>query len=454
MSIDSVFTKLQNNRRRQYEDLAKRQAREAAVGAFSNVAGKFLGSVLSDTLRDSANNFINSAPIMNERIQAKIADDRKTRIGAIQSQIDASGKSTYDYLFDQHLPAFEEGYRAELAERADTEEEWRVFAANPSVFDADIRKRLAEIITPMAENHDEAYALSQKVGTYEDFSAMVDLSSKNAKPTSVMGLLSRELRGAISGKSRQDFEDEALLAIQQGPLAQNRDAFNTFMEKYEETRDVVRSAKFTEFVHELEAPEKSEQVERSESLINVGTGANLRVFKTITEKRTDRITGDVVTTTLEPELVFDATKDNPILAAKQTSEVLKNMFNYAEDSRLFLNQDGVTEFGNRVQAAGYDQVGDYSTQEQWEAEGKIFTELISNPSYVENADLRARLSAGYDLIVNDGVELQALVLSYEQEEITEEEYRRRFDNIFNRILADMTSFKNLVTTEGYQPPKE
>jgi len=439
MSIDSVFTKLQNNRRRQYEDLAKRQAREAAVGAFSNVAGKFLGSVLSDTLRDSTNNFINSAPIMNERIQAKIADDRKKRIGAVQSQIDASGKSTYDFLFDQHLPAWEEGYRAELAER-EGEEGWRDFAANPDVFDADIRKRLGEIITPMAENHDEAYALSQKVGTYEDFSAMVDLSSKNAKPTSVMGLLSRELRGAISGKSRQDFEDEALLAIQQGPLAQNRDAFNTFMETYEQNKDVVKAAKFTEFVHELEAPTDRERVDRVESITSVGTGANFKLIQQVQEKRTDRFTGEVVTTVSDPAVIFDATKDNPVLAADQIREMLQNNVNYKQDVLDDFSAKGKNEFATRVQAAGYNTIGDYTTFEQWVAEGEIFTDMMQNPEFVVNPELMAKRQAGYDLIIDDGVEMQRLIQSLTAGEMTQEEYDAARGQLIERVLLDFADF--------------
>ena len=449
MSIDSVFTKLQNNRRRQYEDLAKRQARENAVGAFSNVAGKFLGSVLSDTLRDSANNFINSAPIMNERIQAKIADDRKKRIGAVQSQIDASGKSTYDFLFDQHLPAWEEGYRAELAER-EGEEGWRDFAANPDVFDADIRKRLGEIITPMAENHDEAYALSQKVGTYEDFSAMVDLSSKNAKPTSVMGLLSREIRGAISGKSRQDFEDEALLAIQQGPLAQNRDAFNTFMDQYEKNKDIVKAAKFTEFVHELEAPTDRFKVDRVESITSVGTGANFRLIQQVQEKKTDRFTGEVVTTVSDPEVIFDATKDNPVLAANQMREMLQNNVNYKQDVLDDFSAKGQNEFATRVQAAGYNTIGDYTTFEQWKAEGEIFTEMMQNPEFVVNAELMAKRQAGYDLIIDDGVELERLMQSLTAGEMTQEEYDAAKDRLFERVLLDMADFDRRTGPLSYE----
>lgn len=450
MSIDSVFTKLQNNRRRQYEDLAKRQAREAAVGAFSNVAGKFLGSVLSDTLRDSANNFINSAPIMNERIQAKIADDRKTRIGAIQSQIDASGKSTYDYLFDQHLPAFEEGYRAELAERGG-EEGWRDFAANPDVFDADIRKRLGEIITPMAENHDEAYALSQKVGTYEDFSAMVDLSSKNAKPTSIMGLLSREIRGAISGKSRQDFEDEALLAIQQGPLAQNRDAFNTFMDQYEKNKDVVKAAKFTEFVHELEAPTDRDKVDRVESITSVGTGVNFRLIQQVQETRTDRFTGEVVTTVSDPEVIFDATKDNPVLAADQMREMLQNNVNYKQDVLNDFSAKGQNEFATRVQAAGYTTIGDYRTFEQWKAEGEIFTEMMQNPEFVKNPDMTARRAALYDFIANDAAALEQLTLDFSKDELSNDDYANQRDDLLKRVLQNMARVYNLTASEEYQP---
>lgn len=439
MAIESVFTKLQNNRRKQYEDIAKRQSREAAVGAFSNVAGKFLGTVLNDTLRNSTNNFINSAPIMNERIQAKIADDRKRRIGGIQNQIDSSGKSTFEFMFDQHLPSFEEGYRAELAER-EGEEGWRDFAANPDVFDADIRSRLTEIITPLAENHDEAYALSQRVGTYEDFNATVELASKNAKPTSVMGLLSRELRGAISGKSRQDFEDEAFLAIQNGPLAQNAAAFNTFMDKYEQDRDVVKAAKFTEFVHELEAPTDRYKVDRVESITSVGTGANFRLIQQVQEKRTDSFTGEVVTTVSDPEVIFDATKDNPVLAAEQLREMLQNNVNYKADVYSQFTTKGKNEFATRVQAAGYTTVGDYTTYKQWKTEGEIFTDMLQNPEFVVNPVLMAKRQAGYDLIIDDGVEIQRLIQSLTAGEMTQEEYDTAKGNLFDRVIIDMNDF--------------
>lgn len=447
MAIESVFTKLQNNRRKQYEDIAKRQSREAAVGAFSNVAGKFLGTVLNDTLREKTNNFINSAPIMNERIQAKIADDRKRRIGGIQNQIDSSGKSTFEFMFDQHLPSFEEGYRAELAER-EGEEGWRDFAANPDVFDADIRSRLTEIITPLAENHDEAYALSQRVGTYEDFNATVELASKNAKPTSVMGLLSRELRGAISGKSRQDFEDEAFLAIQNGPLAQNAAAFNTFMEQYEQNRDVVKAAKFTDFVHELEAPTDRERVDTVESITSVGTGVNFRLIQQTVTTKTDIFTKEQVTTVSEPEVIFDATRDNPVLAADQTRQMLQNNVNYKQDVLDDFSDKGQNEFATRVQAAGYNTIGDYTTFEQWKTEGEIFTDMMQNPEYVINPLLMAKRQAGYDLIVDDGVEIQRLIQSLTAGEMTQEEYATSVGNLIDRVLLD---FAEIDRRTGPQP---
>lgn len=451
MAIESVFTKLQRNRRKQYKDIAKRQAKEANVAAFSNVAGKFLGTVINDTLRDSASNFINSSPIMNERIQAKVAADRKLKIGSIQDQINSSGKSTFDYMFEQHLPTFEEGYRAELAERKG-EEGWRDFAANPDVFDADIRSRLAEIITPLAENHDEAYALSQRVGSYEDFNATVELASKNAKPTSVMGLLSRQLRGAISGKSREDFENEALLAIQNGPLAQNTAAFNTFMEKYEQEKSVVKAAKFTEFVHDLEAPKDRFKVDRVERITSVGTGVNFRLIQQVEETKTDIFTKEVVTTVSDPKVIFDATKDNPVLAADQMRQMLQNNVNYKQDVLDDFSSIGKNVFAQKVQEAGFTTIGDYTTFEQWEAEGKIFTEMMQNPEFVVNPMLDAKRQAGYDLIVNDGVDLQQLINTFERGDITEKEYEERTRLLFQRILEDMANFDRETLPEAYKRP--
>jgi len=278
----------------------------------------------------------------------------------------------------------------------------------------------------------------------------MQLASKNAKPTSVMGLLSRELRGAISGKSRQDFEDEAFLAIQNGPLAQNAAAFNTFMEQYEQNKDVVKAAKFTEFVHELEAPTDRKRVDEVQSITSVGTGANFRLIEQTVTTETDIFTKEKVTTVSDPEVIFDATKDNPVLAANQMREMLQNNVNYKKDVLADFSATGQNEFATRVQAAGYNTIGDYTTFEQWETEGEIFTDMMQNPEYVINPLLMAKRQAGYDLIVDDGVEIQRLIQSLTAGEMTQEEYETAVAGLFDRVLLDMADFDRRTGPTPYE----
>ena len=174
------------------------------------------------------------------------------------------------------------------------------------------------------------------------------------------------------------------------------------------------------------------------------------LYKTVKTTTTDRFTGEVTTVTRDPEIIYSARKDDPVLAAQATAETLRNTFNYADQVKNYLSTEGVNAFATKVQEAGYDAVGDYTTQAQWQAEGEIFTELLKNPSYVDNPDLRARLAAGYDLVVNDGVALQALVLEYEREDITLEEYQTQFDALFKRILQNMTQVKSLTSPQEYE----
>lgn len=451
MSIESVFTKLQTQRRKQYESIARRRSREAAVGALTNVAGTLIGTVINDNLKQSALNFINSAPIMDERIKFKVANANRDRIYKDQERIDASGGSGVDYYFNTYRDVFEDQAKDALAER-EGEEGWRQIAANPDIYDSMINREMLSLARAMNEHHEEAYALAQKVGTAEEFDAVVELASKNAKPTSPMGWLSQTARGMISGRSREDFEAEAYESIVNGPLSQNAKALNDFMEQYNKNRDVIAAYNYTDFVNNLSAPTDREKVDRVESITSVGTGANFRLIQQVQETKTDRFTGEKVTTVSDPEVIFDATKDNPVLAADQMRQMLQNNVNYMQDVLDDFSSTGQNVFAQKVQEAGFTTIGDYTTFEQWKAEGEIFTEMMQNPEYVKNPLLDAKRQAGYDLIINDAVELKQLINTFEEGEITEDEYTDRTEILFQRILTDMKNFDVQTLSEVYTRP--
>lgn len=444
MSIESVFTKLQTQRRKQYEDIARRRSREAMVGTLANVSGTLIGTVINDNLKQSALNFINSAPVMDERIKFKVANANRDRIYKDQERIDASGGSGVDYYFNTYRDVFEDQAKDALAER-EGEEGWRQIAANPDIYDSMINREMLSLARAMNEHHEEAYALAQKVGTAEEFDAVVELASKNAKPTSPMGWLSQTARGMISGRSREDFEAEAYESIVNGPLSQNAKALNDFMEQYNKNRNVIAAYNYTDFVNNLSAPEDRVKEDSETKIFTVGSGKYVSMFEQTTRTRTDRFTGETTTESDRPTQIWNSATDDPEIANQLIREAMVDNFNYADKAKTFFSGDGLTEYGTRV-LAEFERVGDYTNPGQWEREGEIFTELLTNPQYVPNERIRTQMAAATEVVLTEALGLQALTTQLQKNEISEEEYKRRM-----KMTMDQLPFLfDLVEKSRYQ----
>ena len=416
MSIDSVFTKLQNNRRQRYEDIAKRQAREKAVGAFSNVAGTFLGSVLSDTLRTSANNFINSAPIMNERIQAKLANKNATRINTIQDSIDRSGKTDKMYFFDTNRDTFEELAKNALAERSG-EAGWRDIAANPDVYDSLLDKEMMTLAEAMAENHREAYSLSTKLGTPEEFDAIVELATKNARPINTSSFIARQIRQLVGGKTSQEFDDEALLAIQNSGFAENAKALNAFMEEYEENGNVISAYNFGKFVEGLEEPEDRERKKVTVDTVSpAGTG--VLIERKVTEF-TDKFSGDV-RQSLDINTIFDLSVDKPEEAALKLADDARSRFDHAKEAGNDFNEIGARELYKRTRAVGID-ITTIDNMKDYIKVGEIYSELMEDPTLIKNPLLQQQRQSFIDIVTEQMGQIEGLIARVANMEDPEEQ---------------------------------
>lgn len=431
MSIKSTFQELQAGRIKRYEDLAKRQAREKVAATFANVGGAVLGSVINDALRNTTQNFISSAPVMNERIQFKLATKNANRINNIQSAIDQSGKTTQQYFFDTHRESFEEQAKNALAER-EGEVGWRQIAANPDVYDSLLDQEMKKLSEAMATNHNEAFGMVSRLGTQEEFDAAVALATRNAKPSNVASLIGRQISNMFTGKSSADYEAEALAAIQNSQFSGNAKALNAFMEEYERKGNIVSAYNYAQFVEGLKEPEDRVKEDTEEKIFTVGSGKYVSIFKQATTTKTDRFTGETKTETGRPEEIWNSATDDPQIAAQLLQDAMAEYFNYAEQSRLYFTGDGKNEFARRV-LAEFDRIGDYSNPGQYEREGEIFSELAQNINYVPNERLSEELSATADVVLTEALGLQALTTQLQMGEISREEYERRMKVIIAEV---------------------
>ncbi len=435
MSIESVFSKLQTQRRKQYEDIAKRRSREAVVDTFANVGGTLLKGVINDTLRERTTNFINSAPVMNERMQFKVADANRNRIQAVQNKIDNSGKSTSEYFFDTYRGSFEEQIKDQLAERKG--EDWRDIASNPDVYDAQITTQMRGLAEALAANHNEAYALAQQVGTTDDFNAVVSLATKNARPANVGSFLSRGIRSMYTGKTKEDYDLEAVEAITNGPLSKNATALNDFMEQYEETKDVVNAYNYTYFVNQLDEPETKEKVDVSNDTITV----NDKVVKRTTTKTTNIFTGETSEDIAVVELL-DLNVDGVDGLSKLATE-LRTRFDHQKEAGTDFNADGRRELVTLVNKQGID-ITNIRTGVEYSKVGKIYSTLLEREDLIKD-DIKAAERQGIvDILATemgdiDGIIARLMDIENEDEKMTE----------MRKVMNDYFGILQLVDGEEF-----
>ena len=75
--------------------------------------------------------------------------------------------------------------------------------------------------------------------------------------------------------------------------------------------------------------------------------------------------------------------------------------------------------------------------------------MMQNPEFVVNPELMAKRQAGYDLIIDDGVEIQRLMQSLTAGEMTKEEYEAAQDILFDRVLLDMAEFDRRTGPQSF-----
>jgi len=405
MSIKSTFQELQAGRIKRYEDLAKRQAREKVAATFANVGGAVLGSVINDALRNTTQNFISSAPVMNERIQFKLATKNANRINNIQNAIDQSGKTTQQYFFDTHRESFEEQAKNALAER-EGEADWRQIAANPDVYDSLLDQEMKKLSEAMATNHSEAFGMVSRLGTQEEFDASVALATRNAKPSNVASLIGRQVSNMFKGKSSADYEAEALAAIQNSQFSGNAKALNAFMEEYERKGNIVSAYNYAQFVSGLEAPKDREQTTETVDTVAIpGTGVLLerKVVKT-----TDRYTGEI-RQSLTTNEIYNFQKHNPTQAAEKMANDLRTRFDFATESGNDLNERGVTTLYRRVEDELGIELTNIRTASEYADVSKIYTEVMSDSSLVKNPERAAERQGLIDIMTTQMGQIEGLV---------------------------------------------
>ena len=399
MAIEEFGESLLAQQRGQMRDQRKRIEKAQKQGQLISLAtmGVKIGNKF---LEDRTNNFLNNEAILAEKAQYRSAANNAEAIFKEQQAIDSSGLSAEDYFFKTYRDPFE----ARAREVVPFEK-----VGSAGAYNAVISKEARKLAEQRAAAHREGLTFAEKVVDEEDFEAMMSLNARKARPTNVFGALTQGAERMFKGKTKDQFDSEALAAIRNSDMAMNIDQMNQFEKRYEKTKDVVGSYDFAKIVVP-DAPEDEKFLTEVKTDVK-GVGSN--IVEVTTKKQTNRNTGastESVSTSITR--LEDKTTDELKAAALKTA---KDSFDFAKDARDAMTTEGYSNFVAEVKDTIGINITDPTNMEEYLSIAEIYNSYATDKNNLKDAFRDKVYTTSLDVFLSEAQDIQALLAGLEED---------------------------------------
>ena len=399
MAIEEFGESLLAQQRGQMRDQRKRIEKAQKQGQLISLAtmGVKIGNKF---LEDRTNNFLNNEAILAEKAQYRSAANNAEAIFKEQQAIDSSGLSAEDYFFKTYRDPFE----ARAREVVPFEK-----VGSAGAYNAVISKEARKLAEQRAAAHREGLTFAEKVVDEEDFEAMMSLNARKARPTNVFGALTQGAERMFKGKTKDQFDAEALAAIRNSDMAMNIDQMNEFEKRYEKTKDVVGSYDFAKIVVP-DAPEDEKFLTEVKTDVK-GVGSN--IVEVTTKKQTNRNTGastESVSTSITR--LEDKTTDELKAAALKTA---KDSFDFAKDARDAMTTEGYSNFVAEVKDTIGINITDPTNMEEYLSIAEIYNSYATDKNNLKDAFRDKVYTTSLDVFLSEAQDIQALLAGLEED---------------------------------------
>ena len=399
MAIEEFGESLLSQQRGQMREQRKRIEKAQKQGQLISLAtmGVKIGNKF---LEERTNNFLNNEAVLAEKAQYRTAANNAEALFKEQQAIDASGLSAEDYFFKTYRDPFE----ARAREVVPFEK-----VGSAGAYNAVISQEARKLAEQRAAAHREGLTFAERVVDEEDFEAMMALNARRARPTNVFGALAQGAERMFKGKTKDQFDAEALAAIRNSDMAMNIDQMNQFEKRYEKTKDVVGSYDFAKLVIP-DSPEDEKFLTEVKTDVK-GVGSN--IVEIVTTKKTNRNTGasteSVTTSTTRLE---DKTTDELKAAALKTA---KDSFDFAKDARDAMTTEGYSNFVAEVKDTIGVNITDPTNMEEYLGIAEIYNSYATDANNLKDAFRDKVYTTSLDVFLSEAQDIQALLAGLEED---------------------------------------
>lgn len=390
---ESLLSDIRSRRAKEEKRLRKEEEKQAILG----LGVGLLGKIGNEVLADKTSSFLQNEQIFAARAQQKAAAQNAANIFATEKAVQASGMSYEDY--------FSKAMRPEFEARAKTELDMDV-TGPAGAYESLVSKKVRELAEQQAEAHRTALELANKVSSTEDFDATVAINAKKARPSSVGSLITGGIKNFFTGRSREDIEEEALLAITEGPMSDNAEKLNVFMKEYNRTKDLVGSFDFANFV--VPEPTSEDRLFKIDEEVTFKEIGDV-VYEITTTKKTNRNTGEIISKENIKEV--DSSEEGFTGAS---AKAFSTIFNYGKDGRDELTTDAFANFAREAKELGIRPEAPLSLEE-FTALGKIYSKYTDDPQNLRDQFRQDQILNIQEVLISDAEQIKSLVAGLEED---------------------------------------
>ena len=431
MAIEQLGESLLSNVRSYNERIASENRKRQRQAQMLGLGLKAAQSIGNQLLADSAEEFFKNEEIYNATAQQQSALQKVKTINNVYNQIESENITVEDYFYNQYKDAF----KAQYSERMNIEAD-----KLPSAYTTIIDNQAREMAKKRAIDFNEAKALADKVGTADQWRENLKLSANKAIPKNLFEAGTKAVANFFTGRTNEEIEEEALLAITEGKLAKNAEALNTFWKAYSKTRDLNSAFDFTTLVHD-DVSEDDFMKQRKEGVEIVTSDGVAYVLETVevedefgnTEK-TYKVGSDGKPTA-KPVFTPDSSDDDVELDSLNT---LNGIFNYGTDAKSQLTNVAFSAFAKEALDKGIN-IQSPKTVKEYNDLSDLYSTYLLDEKNIQNKFRQDQVLEIQKLVYGAGLNAQTLIANLQADPTKRQEM---LDKLLNQLLQLSTTVED------------
>ena len=417
--------------------------------AWASLAVPAASKAFSTVLTDKANTWLSNEDVYQEKLDYQLARQNADAWMLVDKKIQESGGNAIDYYSnlnreDTRRRAYEALYAADKG----------AYVGTFGPTNAEVEKLLTEWATEQADDYNEAMTYIHKIGTPEEFTAIVDLNRKRARPTDPFDALFQKASGWFKGISQDERDQQAIDAIKNSRLGQDVDAFNLFMKEYDRTGNPRAAFDWASFASGISVDDLTTPEDEAKTILYRQTGTDTKISSSggvIYRYTTEEWTQLNNPTWKEPRNVVEEFIDlnlegvSPATKARELADKTFDDFNFIqvgfnqlETSAFTLLNNAVSMLGENVSLANLRQHPDFV--ELLPQVSKIYAHIQSDPDNLQSEFKDAALRTQMDIVVNEFTQMATTLA-----ELHKANDPVRYQEEIEGITKGMTDILNSIT---------